>query len=109
MQGSRCAVAGGAPPSEHLPVRAPVRASHLQQSAPPCGRNLREGTLRGDRSSRAVSPELIADELTVKSLMFDAPSGERGASHHPADVSVLQEDDGILLPGEKRGGGGGGR
>lgn len=38
-----------------------------------------------------------------------APSGERSAAHDPADVSVLQEDDGILLPGEKRRGGGGGR
>ena len=33
-------------------------------------------------------------------------SGQRGASHHPAHVPVLQKDDGIFLPGEECGGGG---
>jgi len=39
-------------------------------------------------------------ECALFERMFPS-SGERGASHHPADVPVLQKDDGILLPREK--------
>lgn len=40
-------------------------------------------------------------------IFFLSCAGERCAIDHPAHVPVLQKDDGIFLPRQKRGGGGG--
>lgn len=93
---------GCASTSEQLPVGATVCPANLQQSAPPGGRNLREGALWGQNH---VTLLLLLKHIFLW-FCFDWASllcsGERGAAHHPAHVPVLQTDDGVLLPGPKR-------
>lgn len=83
---------------------ASSRCASSVKCAPLWEESLSRSTLRwttSHTSSRADTFELrFLDDLC-------GSSGERGAAHHPVDVPILQEDDGLFLPWKKCWGGGG--